>query len=92
MITPGTTRTELLISGMRGNGCREQVTGVLESVAGVRSVDVSLYRARASIFHDQRCDSADLIRAVLEAGYRASLAGRDAELGPQEAHDGQDQC
>lgn len=65
----------LLISGMRGNGCRDQITRVLESVAGVKSVDVNLYRARVTILHDQLCEVAELIRSVAEAGYDASLTG-----------------
>ncbi|MBX3379080.1 MAG: heavy-metal-associated domain-containing protein [Phycisphaeraceae bacterium] len=64
----------LLISGMRGNVCRDQITGVLESVAGVKKVEVNLYRARATIRHDQECKATELIRSVLEAGYGASLS------------------
>lgn len=75
MIPPGTTRTVLLIAGMRGNHCRERIVAALESAAGVKSVDVNLYRARATILHDPSYAVAELIRAVLGAGYSASLVG-----------------
>lgn len=69
------TTTVLLIAGMREGRCREQLVLALESVAGVTRVDVNLYRARASITHDPLLDPAELIRAVLMAGYGASLTG-----------------
>lgn len=47
--------TVLLIAGMRGNVCRERMAVALQAVPGVRSVDVSLYRARATIVHDPKC-------------------------------------
>ena len=90
-MTPGTTRTVLLISGMRGNGCRDQITRVLESVAGVKSVDVNLYRARVTILHDQPCKAAELIRSVLEAGYGASLTGEGSGVRAAGTSDYQDQ-
>lgn len=74
-MTPGTTKTVLLIAGMRENCCRQKIVLALESIAGVKGVDVNLYRARATITHDPLCDSAELIRAVLEAGYGASCTG-----------------
>lgn len=74
-MTPGTTRTVLLIAGMRGNHCREQIAVALESFAGVKEVDVNLYRARATIIHDSLCEAAELIRIVLGTGYGASLVG-----------------
>lgn len=69
---PGTTTTVLLIAGMHGSQCRERIAVALGSVAGVGAVDVNFYRARATVVHDTRCGSADLIRAVLKAGYGAS--------------------
>jgi copper chaperone CopZ len=67
-------QTVLLITGMRGNVCRERIVTALQAVPGVRSVDVSLYRARATIAHDQRCDVSELFRATLNTGYNASVA------------------
>jgi copper chaperone CopZ len=66
-------QTVLLISGMRGNVCRERIAAALQAVRGVRSVDVSLYRARATIVHDRTCDRSALFRATLNTGYNASV-------------------
>ena len=67
----------LLIAGMRGNHCRDRIVAALESTAGVKAVDVNLYRARATTIHDPSCAAVELIQAVLGAGYSASLV-RDA--------------
>lgn len=66
-------QTVLLIAGMRGNVCRERLAAALEAVPGVWSVDVSFYRAQATIAHDRRCDVSDLFRATLNTGYNASV-------------------
>lgn len=88
-MTPGTTKTVLLIAGMRGSHCREQLAVALESVAGVKGVDVNLYRARATITHNPPCDSAALIRAVREAGYGATLTGDERGSESHRARGGQ---
>lgn len=67
-------RTTLLVTGMRDNTCRERVAAALEAVAGVREVDVNLFRARATVVHTAACGPADLIRALVAAGYGASPA------------------
>ena len=77
-------RTVLLIAGMRGNGCRERIAAALEAVGGVRSVDVSLYRARATVVHERRCDVSELFRATLNTGHNASI--------PREPADGTSSC
>jgi copper chaperone CopZ len=71
-VADGVKKTVLAIAGMRSNACRERVVEVLEQVEGVRDVDVSLIRARATVLHDLACDPAELMRAVAEAGYVAS--------------------
>jgi copper chaperone CopZ len=71
----GKTRTVLLIQGMKGAACRETVTAALESVSGVKEVEVSLYRGRAAVEHEPGCDTAELLRAVSEAGYLALPLG-----------------
>ncbi len=73
---PEGTRTLLLITGMKDNACRERVAGALERVRGVREVVVNLFRASASIHHEPSCAAGNLVRAVTEAGYGATLAGR----------------
>jgi copper chaperone CopZ len=77
---------------MRGNHCREQIAVALESVAGVKEVDVNLYRARATIIADSPCEPAELIRTVLGTGYGASLVGGKLGVESQEARNDQNQC
>lgn len=72
------SRTLLLITGMRDNGCREIVTQALEILRGVSDVEVNLYRARAAIVHDSKVLPSELIEAVERVGYAASI-GRPAE-------------
>ncbi len=67
-------RTVMSITGMRDSRCREAVSEVLGSVRGVQDVDVNLFRAYATVVHDAKCTPAELIRAVVEKGYGASLA------------------
>jgi len=67
------TRTVLLISGMRENSCRERVARLLETVAGVREVSVNLFRARATVMHEAGCDLGTLVRAVELAGCSAAI-------------------
>ena len=68
-------RTVLVIMGMRDNSCRERISAVLRSVEGVRSVDVSLIRARAVIEHEATAEPAHLVWAIVNAGYGAALDG-----------------
>jgi len=62
-----------MIMGMRDHRCRESITQALEAVAGVKGVDVNLYRARAVIVHAPTCEPAALVRAVEAVGYGAAL-------------------
>jgi Cu+-exporting ATPase len=73
-LTPELISTVLHISGMRDNACRETVLKALEAIEGVLDVDVNLYRARATIAHRGACQRASLMRAVMRAGYEATLA------------------
>lgn len=75
----GVCCTSLWIGGMRGNRCRDGVVRALESVAGVREVEVSLYRSRAEVAHGETCRVASLVRAIRAAGYEASLCGPGVE-------------
>jgi copper chaperone CopZ len=69
-----TTRTTLLIVGMCGYQCREQMIAALERVKGVMEVEVNLWRARAVVVHDGSCTQKDLIDAVTRAGCRVAGA------------------
>ena len=79
-MSPGATRTVLVILGMRDNSCRERVSEVLGQVKGVRHVTVSLIRARALVEHEMPCGPAELVQAVVEAGYSAALDGTGRRL------------
>ena len=70
-----TKRTELLVVGMRDNAGRERVSEALERVSGVVEVGVSLIRARAVVVHERWCEAVDLVRAVVGAGFEASVKG-----------------
>jgi copper chaperone len=60
----------LKISGMTCGGCVRSVKSVLESIAGVQSVIVSLESKQAQVsFDPARTDVAALIAAISEAGY-----------------------
>ena len=74
MITPGnTTRTVLMIAGMRDNACRQKIIEALESIEGVKEADVNFYRSSATVVHDAHCAAAELMRTIEEAGYAAEL-------------------
>lgn len=72
MIPPHRTVTVLLVVGMKSPQCRQVVIEALEAVPGVLDVEVNLFRARASISHNNICTTSDLIRAVEGAGYAAT--------------------
>ena len=90
-MAPESTRTVLVIMGMRDNASREHVVEVLETVDGVKEAYVNLYRGQATIVHECRCELGDLVQAVLRAGYGAALletAGGHKSLARQGDSDG----
>ena len=66
------TKTTLKIEGMMCEGCVKTVRESLEKTDGVTSVDVNLKKGTAVVEHDGASDEA-LIRAVVDAGFRASV-------------------
>jgi copper chaperone CopZ len=90
-MTPGTTRTVLLVAGMRGQHCRDRLTHEIESVAGVLNVEVNLYRARATIFHGGQCGVTELLQAVVRSGCYASVTSTEGTGGAREDSGG-DAC
>ena len=69
-------QTILRIQGMSCGNCVRHVTGALEKLEGVRSVDVSLAEKRARVEHDpSRPTVEQMIAAVDDAGYESELAG-----------------
>jgi len=72
-------KTVLKIKGMTCQHCVQSVTKALQSVAGVRSVSVSLKRGRAIVEHGENIATSSLVQAVVEAGYEAEEASEDIE-------------
>jgi copper chaperone len=63
---------EFAIEGMSCQGCVRGVTGALSKVAGVRSVDVSLESAGATVeFDPTSVQPAAIIAAIEAAGFDA---------------------
>ncbi len=63
----------LSIAGMSCQGCANTVKGALAGVEGVRRADVSLERRQARLVLEDVESVDDLVSAVQEAGYEASL-------------------
>lgn len=66
----------LKVSGMTCGACVRHVSGALQPLAGVESVDVDL--ATGIVRVQGNADSAPLIAALDEAGYPAEIAGETA--------------
>ena len=81
-MTTRPTKTVLAIVGMRNNECRERIAEALARVSGVRTADVNLFRASATVIHDPTCNSDDLARVVMELGY--GIAAQDSRARPAE--------
>ncbi len=63
----------LSIAGMSCQGCANTVKGALAGVEGVRRADVSFQQEQARLVLDDAGSVDDLVSAVKEAGYEASL-------------------
>jgi Cu+-exporting ATPase len=86
------TTTELNIEGMSCASCVGRVERSLAAVAGVTQVNVNLATKRAHIELNQPVAAKELIQAVVQAGYKASLAhsgdiGSSAQQHEQERAD-----
>ena len=87
-VKPG-SRIRLQIAGMSCNSCVDHVQSALESILGIRVIDVR--RGSATIELQPEVDSRELVRAVASAGYevigalsldvRAEPAGRTHAAG-----------
>jgi len=67
-------RKEFTIIGMHCDGCVRSVTRAVGQVPGVRRVDVSLDRGRATVEYDGTTTAPTAIVAAIEgAGFEASL-------------------
>lgn len=63
---------QLSITGMKCEGCVSNVDKALKAVTGVTSTNVSLAENSASVTGD--VSTTELIKAVEDAGYKASEA------------------
>lgn len=58
------------VEGMSCGGCVKNVSGVLQALAGVEAVQVSLETASATVRHDPAKVSVEALRAAVEdAGF-----------------------
>lgn len=65
-------KVEFKVEGMHCGGCVKSVTRMLDGVAGVSSVDVSLEEAKAAVeFDPARTNLPELKQAVIRAGFKA---------------------
>ena len=65
---------KLEIHGMKCEGCAGTVREALQDVDGVLGADVSLEDRAARVQAEERVSGGDLVAAVDEAGYGASVA------------------
>ena len=63
----------LSIAGMTCQGCANTVKAALVGVEGVRRADVSLEQKQAGLVLEDAGSVDDLVPAVQQAGYEASL-------------------
>jgi len=82
---PASVVTELAITGMTCGNCARHVTEALQNVQGVRSATVALDARRASVRWDAGPEqkTAELIRAVEDAGYGAKVVQAHAHQHPE---------
>lgn len=66
--------TTLKVDGMTCGGCVQNVTNLLNGIAGVSNAEVTLTPGRAVVTHDDSVSPDTFIHTVEEAGYDAALA------------------
>ncbi len=66
--------TTLSVTGMSCGSCVKHVEQAARTVPGVQAVRVDLKAGRATITHADTAAPADLIAAIVAAGYDATLA------------------
>ncbi len=67
------TTTKLKIDGMTCGGCAASARQALQTVTGVRSVEVDLPKGRATVEHDAKANDQQLVAAVVDAGFEATV-------------------
>jgi copper chaperone CopZ len=66
--------TQLTVGGMGCGGCVSHVTEVLQGVEGVQDAKVDLDSGTATVQHGETTQPAQLVEAVVEAGYQAQVS------------------
>ena len=67
-------RTVCLLYGCQCNACCERIEKSLRRVKGVRQVEVNLYKATATVEHEESCPCDRLVEAIERIGYLATIA------------------
>lgn len=70
-------RTVCLLHGCQSITCCDRIERALRGVKGVQSVEVSLYKASATVEHDESCLCEDLIAAIERIGFLAEMHATD---------------
>ncbi len=65
----------LRIPDMKCDGCVSAVQSALSGMAGIHRADVSLEQKTATVEADDAVTAAELVAAVEEAGYKATVEG-----------------
>ena len=65
--------TKIKIEGMNCAGCVASTRQAIQSVPGVRRVEVDLSAGRAEVEHDDQTTADALLTAVTDAGYDAQI-------------------
>jgi len=73
-------RQELKIEGMHCASCTQAVERALLGVEGVQSAAVHLLTEQATIEHDERASTEQLVEAAAAAGYQADAACSDRRI------------
>jgi copper chaperone CopZ len=66
-------RTVCLLYGCQCHACCDRIERALLGVKGVRSVEVNLYKATATVEHDESSPCEDLIAAIERIGFLAEI-------------------
>jgi P-type Cu+ transporter len=89
VISKGTERIELTVSGMTCAACSGRVQRVLEQTPGVTEASVNLMTASATVeFDPARIDSGQLVETIRATGYGAEIPAPDRSV--EEELDAQD--
>lgn len=70
-------QTVCVLFGCQCLACCDRIERALRRVKGVHRVDVNLYKATATVMHDETCPCEDLIAAIERIGYVARIQASD---------------